>query len=326
VSEHGKYRIQTVAQMTGVPPTTLRAWQRRYGIPQPSRSASEYRLYSEADIELLRTFIHHRENNITASEAARLAREVSETTETDNSQQAPTVDEERAERTVQEPSANADLYQENYQEVCKRLVDAVLDFNPALLEAEVQRLFLLGSAFDIFDHVISPTMHTIGQLWHQGKCSVAQEHMASLLLEDTASQLLRLVQPSYDAPVVLAACLNSELHTLPLYGVSFRFASHGFRVIPLGAQTPPEAIRDGVQRLKPQLVALSCTIPPPHREVTDLLTAYAQACQNVPWIVGGQGSQSLEALVRALGGCCGDHDLGLLVNQIRQDFFAKSAE
>ena len=45
-----RYRINAVAEMTGVPAPTLRAWERRYGIPRPGRSESSYRLYSDADV------------------------------------------------------------------------------------------------------------------------------------------------------------------------------------------------------------------------------------------------------------------------------------
>ena len=51
----GKYRIQTVAEMTGVPASTLRTWEQRYGFPTPDRTASAYRVYSDDDIrEIMR--------------------------------------------------------------------------------------------------------------------------------------------------------------------------------------------------------------------------------------------------------------------------------
>ena len=46
----GRYRIATVAELTGVPIATLRAWERRYGIWEPERTASGYRLYGPDDV------------------------------------------------------------------------------------------------------------------------------------------------------------------------------------------------------------------------------------------------------------------------------------
>ena len=53
MSENGRYRIQSVAEMTGVSAATLRAWERRYGVPTPSRTASAYRLYGDEDVALV---------------------------------------------------------------------------------------------------------------------------------------------------------------------------------------------------------------------------------------------------------------------------------
>lgn len=48
------YPIRDVAQITGVNPVTLRAWQRRYGLVVPQRTAKGHRLYSQADIDNIR--------------------------------------------------------------------------------------------------------------------------------------------------------------------------------------------------------------------------------------------------------------------------------
>src|SRR3954471_16553452 len=49
----GHYNIQAVARRTGVPAPTIRAWERRYGLPRPSRSEGRQRLYSEDDVRVI---------------------------------------------------------------------------------------------------------------------------------------------------------------------------------------------------------------------------------------------------------------------------------
>ena len=51
--ERARYRIGTVSEMTGVPPETLRAWERRYGAVEPTRTDAGFRMYSEAQVERL---------------------------------------------------------------------------------------------------------------------------------------------------------------------------------------------------------------------------------------------------------------------------------
>ena len=67
----GRYRIQAVAQMTGVSAATLRAWERRYGLPVPKRTSSSYRLYSDHDIELVRRVRQLCDEGMAPSQAAR---------------------------------------------------------------------------------------------------------------------------------------------------------------------------------------------------------------------------------------------------------------
>ena len=51
------YPISTVSALTGVNPVTLRAWERRYGLVTPHRTSKGHRLYTEADVALIREVI-----------------------------------------------------------------------------------------------------------------------------------------------------------------------------------------------------------------------------------------------------------------------------
>lgn len=48
------YNVKAAAQLAELSPVTLRAWERRYGLPSPQRGSQGYRLYSEYDIRTLR--------------------------------------------------------------------------------------------------------------------------------------------------------------------------------------------------------------------------------------------------------------------------------
>ena len=54
MSRPTRFTIRSVCALTGVNPNTLRAWERRYGLVQPERTASGYRLYTMQDVERLR--------------------------------------------------------------------------------------------------------------------------------------------------------------------------------------------------------------------------------------------------------------------------------
>ncbi len=46
------YNLKVVLKETGLAADTLRAWERRYGLPMPQRTAGGHRLYSQRDIEI----------------------------------------------------------------------------------------------------------------------------------------------------------------------------------------------------------------------------------------------------------------------------------
>jgi DNA-binding transcriptional MerR regulator len=63
------YNVKAVCLRTGISAATLRAWERRYGIPQPDRSDQGYRLYSERDIAILFWLRHQTENGVNVAHA-----------------------------------------------------------------------------------------------------------------------------------------------------------------------------------------------------------------------------------------------------------------
>ena len=47
------YTVGRAAELTGVPSTTLRKWEQRYGVVVPQRSAGNYRLYDDEAVRRL---------------------------------------------------------------------------------------------------------------------------------------------------------------------------------------------------------------------------------------------------------------------------------
>src|SRR5690349_2800819 len=69
----GTLRIGELSRRTGVSPELLRAWERRYELLQPTRSAGGLRLYSPSDLVRVRAMQQHLAEGFAAAEAATLA-------------------------------------------------------------------------------------------------------------------------------------------------------------------------------------------------------------------------------------------------------------
>jgi DNA-binding transcriptional MerR regulator len=69
---NGGIRTNAAAAMLGISPNTLRSWERRFGFPEPRRSAGGHRQFDLAEIEALRAGLEETQN---ISSAISLARE-----------------------------------------------------------------------------------------------------------------------------------------------------------------------------------------------------------------------------------------------------------
>ena len=271
-------RIQAVADQTGVQAETLRAWERRYGVPAPRRTASAYRIYDAADVAEIVEMRDLVAQGVRAAEAASV------------------VSGRRSERAAVPYDSEI-----GRRSAIDRIVDATLRFDSVGLDVELAAAELLGEG--AFDRVMAPALVRIGELWASGALSVAHEHFASDRIASLLRTHLRVASPATDmGKVVLLACFDEDQHGISLLAVALRFASWGYRPVVLGARTPPEALGHAVRAVRPALVALSTTIATPDRSTRALVRAYARAIGDVPWIVGGAAAEKLGATIEAEGG------------------------
>jgi DNA-binding transcriptional MerR regulator/methylmalonyl-CoA mutase cobalamin-binding subunit len=264
--------------MTGIPAPTLRAWERRYGVPTPNRTGKGYRLFSARDVEMLARMRDLCESGMSASDAARLVGDFFSPAE------APAP-------ATGDPTAT----------IARRIVTAVERFDAEGLDREIRVAQTMGSAASIFEGIFAPALREIGDRWHEGTLSVSQEHLASEALSRATRNLLDLVQPTSAPRSAVLACWEEEQHVMPLYGIAFRLAQWGYRCVVLGARTPPAAVAEAVDRLAPDVVGLSLTLTPPDSLLAEQARAYATAAGGARVIVGGLGASSARTVLEAAG-------------------------
>ena len=114
---------------------------------------------------------------------------------------------------------------------------------------------------DICVDIIAEAMRRVGDLWHGHRISVDMEHYCTSVTQMALSQLYPLIfGQKRRGKRVLVACVGSELHEIGARMVADLFEYHGWDSIYLGA-APVEAIKLAVGEHRPDLVALSVTMP-----------------------------------------------------------------
>jgi len=66
--------IKEVAERTGIAAATIRMWEQRYGFPEPARTASGYRMYTDDDVAALRRVSTLRDTGLSVPAALERAR------------------------------------------------------------------------------------------------------------------------------------------------------------------------------------------------------------------------------------------------------------
>ena len=69
-----KLAIKEVAEQTGVAAGTIRMWEQRYGFPEPGRTASGYRVYTEDDVAAIKRVLAFRDQGLSVPAALERAR------------------------------------------------------------------------------------------------------------------------------------------------------------------------------------------------------------------------------------------------------------
>lgn len=275
----GPYRIQVAAELSGMPAATLRAWERRYGVPVPRRTTSAYRLYTAEDVALIRRMNDLVLSGMAPSDAARAV--------------LATAPSPHADRLALEPDADP------LGLARQRILAATERWDGDAIDAELTRLSYLVDAQSLFSRIVAPVLSEVGERWEAGELSIAQEHLLSEKVELALRAALRTLERR-DGPLAVVGCVDGETHVLGLLGAAIRLATSGWRVVVLGASTPPVAVGDVTRSMAPRLVGLSVTRPPPSPR--PLFKAYAKEIGSTPWVVGGAATNDVEAAVRAAGG------------------------
>ncbi len=115
---------------------------------------------------------------------------------------------------------------------------------------------------DIYLEIFQPAQHQIGQLWLQGKISVAKEHYCTAVTQQAMSMLYPKIFTTQRKNLsFVAACVGNELHEIGIRMVADFFEMDGWDTYYLGANTPADSIVKAVNEQNADLLGLSIALP-----------------------------------------------------------------
>ncbi|MBT3391987.1 MAG: MerR family transcriptional regulator, partial [Chloroflexi bacterium] len=251
INETPSFNLGVVTQETGIHPDTLRAWERRYGLPNPARTEGRHRLYSQRDIDTLRWLLARQDEGMSISKAVKLWQTLME-------QGSDPLEDTTKATSLPPKLAGVELPTEaQIDDLRSAWVAACLNFDESRAEQVVAYAFALFPAevvcFDIFFAGLSE----IGQAWYRGEATVQQEHFASGLVQRRIDALLSAAPPQLHPETVVVSCTPNEEHVLPALMMSLLLRNRGWGVVYLGANVPIANLGEMIASVQPALTVLT---------------------------------------------------------------------
>lgn len=267
-------RLGQLSQLTGMSPMLIRAWERRYGFPIPIRTEGGHRRYSAEQVEVLRRAAGLVRSGFRARDAISQARVGPVTA-----------------RSV--APDNSDV---------ERLASLIVEADPGRALDQLRGNWLTIGFEPTFEERVLPALHLIGELWHEGSLSVAQEHTATGVVMSwlgvvRAETAVRDLGP----PRLLIATPEGEQHGIGVLGLELMLRARGVAALALGTSIPvPDLVAEVVAR-QPEGLVLGILRPSLKRAVAGIVAALPDPRPAV--YLGGTGAtRPLPAGVTPLGG------------------------
>lgn len=300
------YNLKAVVQETGLKPDTLRAWERRYGVPEPERTGGGHRLYSQQDINTLKWLLARQDEGMSISRAVGLWHSLLAEAR-DPLQVYPLA------RAMEPAAAYTPVEMgDTVIELRRAWVAACLAFDERRAEMVLNQAFSYYSPEVVCFELLQKALAEVGNEWYKGAISVQQEHFMSALAVRRLDALLAATPPPTRTGRLLVGCAPGENHTFSPLLVSLLLRRRGWDVIYLGADVPIFRLQATIETTQPSLVIFSAQLLDTAATLLDVARYLHEI--DVPLAYGGYIFGTLPDLTRRIPG----HFLGYQLNQIPQ--------
>ena len=249
------YNIKAVSRLVGLLPVTLRAWERRYGLPSPHRGDQGYRLYSEHDLNILRWLKNQIDSGMSIGRAVDYLHELYHSGQdpvalfdTISSTAGVHLNAEESPSPFPSPlSLNGELLR------------CLMEFDEIGASEVMRRAFALYSVDQVLMEVTTPALIRIGELWHEGTMPIATEHFASqFCMQHLMSMIAGSATPTQPGSIV-AACAPGETHQIGMLMLVVMLRWRGWDVKYLGPDLKLDGLGEALAPLHPTAIMFTAT-------------------------------------------------------------------
>jgi MerR family transcriptional regulator, light-induced transcriptional regulator len=241
------FGVGAVARRLGVAASTLRTWDRRYGIGPSRRSEGRHRRYDAVDVARLEMMHHLILTGLPPTEAARMALAANHGTPVSATRRR------RAQATGSGSGGNR-LAVPGATREARALSRAVMAMDEPTTRELIWETSRRRGVVWAWENMLVPVLNGLGERYSStGRC-IEIEHLLTWSALATLSSVAIRPGEAVNARPALLACAAEEQHSLPLYALAAALAKRHVAARVLGARVPYQALADAVRRLGPAAV------------------------------------------------------------------------
>ncbi|MES9851228.1 MAG: MerR family transcriptional regulator [Candidatus Thiodiazotropha sp. L084R] len=218
----GYYPIRKVAELTGINPVTLRAWERRYGLIKPERTPKGHRLYTDEHIQLIRRIIGLIDKGISIGQVRHML--------ADNT--SPLLALEPAEPVENDAWT---IYR-------SKMLQAIAEFDEIALDNSYNDAISLYPIELATRLLIQPMLHELHQRRNSQPLGEVEIRFFHTYLRNKLGARFHHQVTHTQGKRVLAACLPGEFSEVELLLFSLKAMNQGYRPILLGPNIALEQV------------------------------------------------------------------------------------
>lgn len=271
-----EFPIRVLEELTGVPATTLRAWERRYGLLHPKRSPSGHRLYNQQDVTRVREVLQWLRAKVPIREAAK-----------------------RVKNAIKPSEVHE--FQGPWNDFTERLLQAIENFHDSKIDAIYNECISLYPMDLVASMLIEPILQTLGERWATRPAGIAEEHFFAAYLRNKLGTRLHHESQRPRGRRLLVSGLPGDAHEIGLLMFALAALGRGYRVLYLGPDLPFAQIAQVQKRTEIAGVVVTGILDRPlSSAIAEELVQLVRDCP-APILVGGNFAVQHEHWVRAQG-------------------------
>jgi DNA-binding transcriptional MerR regulator/methylmalonyl-CoA mutase cobalamin-binding subunit len=292
MNDEPRYTMKLVTAKTGLTAHAIRVWEKRYRAVSPRRTASNRRLYSDADVKKLRLLRRASQAGYSIGQIASLPPErladLVRQEEGSGSQGALTASPRREAVTV--------------DSLLSAALEAALAMDVRGLEKLLDQAAALLSQPVLFDQLIVPFLIRLGDLWQEGTMRIAHEHLASAAIRTFVGNLMSASRLRGAEPCLVVATPAGHLHEFGALVAAATATASGWRAIYLGPDLPAEEIAGAALQNQARVVAVSLVYPPDDAGLAaELERLHRYLPPDTTLLVGGRAARGYSETLERIG-------------------------